>query len=89
MFISRRDLNDVFDRLRVVESDVRIQSERDTNILEKLDKNNKNFEDHDENEMIKYDEINKSLDNLKKDRYLVIGGFLLFEILSKYGLISF
>jgi tetrahydromethanopterin S-methyltransferase subunit G len=82
MWISRKDINELFSRVREVEKHIAVNKEHDNN-LEEL------FIKHDKEEMIKYDKIQKRLDDLYKILYLVFGGFIFLETLHKFGLISF
>ena len=81
-FLSNKDVNEIFTRLREVEKVVEVNQEHNSN-LEIM------FTNHDKQEMIKYDSIQDRLDKLSKFQYMAIGGFILFEFLHKMGYISF
>lgn len=88
MFIRNKDLNALFDRLRIVEQEVAVQEEKDINLLEA-------FAKHDKEEMIKYEIIQKRLNSMDKEnkedrkyRNYVVGALITFETLSRLGYIS-
>ena len=81
-FLSRKDGDELFKRVRFIEQTVAVNQEHDKN-LEEL------FKEHDKQEMIKYDNIQKRLDSNSKFQYMVVGGFILLETLHKFGIISF
>jgi hypothetical protein len=95
MFISKRDKIDLFDRLRIIETDLQIQKERDDNILEKLELNNSNFLKHDENEMLKYEKIEDELKLIKEEnqedrkyRNYAVAVIFLLQFLNELGYLA-
>ena len=81
MWLSRRDGNELFNRVREVEKSFAVNEEHNKNIEEL-------FINHDKQEMIKYDKIQKKLDILFKFQYIAIGALILFEFLHKLGYLS-
>ena len=89
MWISKEDINNLFDRLRFLENKVNVKEEHNNN-LEEL------FIKHDKEEMIKYNKIQERLDSMDKKqqkneniKYSFVAVFLFFEFLQKMGFISF
>lgn len=88
MFASRRDLNNLFQRVRDIEKNDAVQEEKDNHLLEA-------FEKHDKQEMIKYDKIDKRLEQIenenkqdRKYRNYFVGGSILLGFLHEFGYIS-
>ena len=81
IFLSNKDANEIFTRLREVEKVVEVNNEHNLN-LEKM------FTKHDEQEMIKYDSIQKILAVLVRNQNYMIGAFIFYEFLNKMGYIS-
>ena len=81
-WLSKKDGNELFTRLRSIEKEIAVKGEHDDN-LEEL------FIKHDREEMVKYDNIQKRLDNLQKFQYIAIGALTLFEFLHRLGLLTF
>lgn len=81
-WLSKKDGNELFTRLRDIERISAVREEHEQN-LEEL------FIKHDREEMLKYDNIQKRLDNLQKFQYIAIGALTLFEFLHRLGLLTF
>jgi len=88
VFLTRKDFNDIYDRLRIVEENVAVKSEHDKHISDKIDEIANTFNEHDKAEMIKYDSIKQSIDKLFKHFYMIVGAFLLFQYLITNGYIN-
>ena len=86
---NKTEFNDIFKRLRVVESEIASKKERDIAILEKIEDFRIVFSTHDDKEMVKYNEIQKSINSFIRDRNYIVGAVLLFEVLQKYNIITF
>lgn len=78
MFFYKKEFSELFDRLRTVENKVDVHKADDDN-LKNL------FLIHDKKEMEKYDKIQLSLDSLQKDRNYIVGAFVLYELMHKFG----
>ncbi|NCO01426.1 MAG: hypothetical protein GW906_06330 [Epsilonproteobacteria bacterium] len=76
MFVSKRELNDIYDRLRDAENSLSINIEHDKN-LESL------FKTHDINEMKKYDSIDESIKKLSQNQYIAVGILIAYEYFTK------
>jgi len=76
MFISNKELNDIYDRLRSAENQLSVNIEHDKN-LESL------FKIHDEKEMKKYDSIDDSIKKLSQNQYIAVGILLAYEYFTK------
>ena len=75
MFMSdtKRDLNEVFDRVRKLETAQAVSKERDKTLVDKMDSLHEFFKDHDGQEMRKYDNMNKDIKYLTKFAYIATG----------------
>lgn len=80
-FLSNKNIDEIYTRLRQVEKVVEVNQEHNSN-LENM------FEKHDEQEMIKYDSIQKTLVTLVRNQNYMVGAFILYEFLHKMGYIS-
>ena len=73
MHDTKRDLNEVFDRIRKLETSHAVTKERDKTLLEKMDGLKDFFEKHDKQEMAKYNDINKDVKQLTTFMYIATG----------------
>jgi len=74
----KKDLNELFDRVRMIETHQAVSAERDKTLLEKMEDLTKFFKEHDVAEMKKYDTIELEVAKLSKLVYVVSGvGMLL------------
>jgi len=79
-----------------VRVDVSRMKEVDSNVFEKLKdiaiiilQNKESFEKHDEKEMEKYKSIEERLSKIERIMYMVMGAFILFQILNSLELLRF
>lgn len=70
----RKDFEDLFNRIRYLESKSAAKDERDRSMIEKLDNLTKSFDRYSDDEAIKYSAIQGSLTYLKRFTYILIGG---------------
>lgn len=70
---TKKDLNELFDRIRKSETYQAVSRERDKTLLEKMDKLYDFFESHDAHEMAKYDTINKDIRKINKIVWMALG----------------
>ena len=81
-WLSKKDGNEFSTRLSFIEKEIAVNKVHDNNLAELFIK-------HDREEMKKYDNIQKRLDNLQKIQYIALGALMLFEFLHRLGLLVF
>ena len=70
---TKKDLNELFDRIRKVETRQAVAEERDKTLIDKMDNLTEFFKYHDEAEMKKYDTIETQVAKLTNMFYIVTG----------------
>jgi len=74
---TKKDLNELFDRIRKMEVHQAVAIERDKALLDKMDELTVFFKSHDEAEMKKYDSIESEVTKLTQMFYIASGVSLL------------
>ena len=78
----KKDLNELFNRIRKLETARAVAVTKEESIVEKIDEFKALFEKHDKNEMQKYEKIEKKMALLFRYLYLVSGAGLVLSFIG-------
>lgn len=79
---TKKDLDELFSRMRSIESKEAVYQIKDENLSEKMDNLMNFFEKHDTEEMKKYQSMSTDITKIVRFMYLVTGAFALLSFVG-------